>query len=295
MKNRPRSRYIEFCWISLSKQINNHAAAMKFQNLNSTIIKSNWRLFFLFFVLLMVNLEIQAQSNRPQYWYTYNHTGRFSDRWGYGFDLNHRSNGVVPFNSTLSAARMGMTYHTKTGFRFTAGYAWFGTYVSERYRIWLHENRIYEQAQYTHGNSKHNFVHRIRIEHRWREQFTDINSEATNVFLTNRYRYLFQMDGPIKRGPDRTTKLRWQAANEFFIHNKENVGYMLFDQNRTLAGVMISPKGNLSLAVLYQLILLQQPLLRELQTIHSFRITLFHQLDLRKEKKNNVYEVPVVD
>lgn len=268
---------------------------MKFQNLSSTIMKSDWRLFFPFFVLLMANLEIQAQSDRPQWWYTYNHTGRFSDRWGYAFDLNHRSNGVVPFNSTLSAARMGMTYHTKTGFRFTAGYAWFGTYVSERYRIWLHENRIYEQAQYTHSTSKHNFVHRIRIEHRWREQFTDINSEATTVFLTNRYRYLFQMDGPIRRGPERNTKLRWQAANEFFIHNKENVGYMLFDQNRTLAGVMISPKGNLSLAVLYQLILLQQPLLRELQTIHSFRITLFHQLDLRRVKKNDVYEVPVVD
>jgi hypothetical protein len=86
---------------------------MKFQNLSSTIMKSNWRLFFPFFVLLMANLEIQAQSDRPQWWYTYNHTGRFSDRWGYAFDLNHRSNGVVPFNSTLSAARMGMTYHTK--------------------------------------------------------------------------------------------------------------------------------------------------------------------------------------
>jgi hypothetical protein len=81
----------------------------------------------------------------------------------------------------------------------------------------------------------------------------------------------------------------------FFIHNKEEVGYMLFDQNRTLAGVMISPKGNLSLAVLYQFILLQQPLLRELQTIHSFRITLFHQLDLRRVKKEDIYDVPVVD
>jgi hypothetical protein len=72
---------------------------------------------------------------------------------------------------------------------------------------------------------------------------------------------------------------------KFFIHNKEEIGYTIFDQNRTLAGVLISPPGGLSLALLYQFIVQQQPYLREIRTINSFRITLFHQLDFRKKKK----------
>lgn len=252
-------------------------------------------LIFTFLISFVPGLQVQAQSTKPQYWFTYNHTGRLTERWSYGFDLNHRTNGIIPFNSSLSAARIGMTYHTKTGFRFTAGYAWFGTFVPQQDRIWLHENRIYEQAQYTHGKGKINFTHRIRIEHRWRQLFSDADLDETEVFLTNRYRYLFQLDGPIERNPDRKTSLRWQVANEFFIHNKEEIGYILFDQNRTLAGILISPTRSLSLALLYQLILQQQPFLKETRTINSFRITLFHQLDFRKKKINPIEEIPVID
>jgi hypothetical protein len=271
------------------------AKAMKVQQKKSINMKIGLMLFFPFFVFFIVGIQVQAQSNKPQYWFTYNHTGRFADRWSYGFDLNHRTNGIIPFNSSLSAARMGMNYHSRTGFRITAGYAWFGTFVPQQDRIWLHENRLYEQVQYSHKSGKVNFTHRIRIEHRWRQLFTDAALDKTEVFLTNRYRYLIQLDGPIARRPDRQTYFRWQVANEFFIHNKEEIGYMLFDQNRTLAGVLISPSKTLSLAVLYQLILQQQPFLKETRTINSFRITLFHQLDFRKRKTIMIEEIPVID
>ena len=268
---------------------------MKVQHRKSTIVKTGLRMFFPFFIFLFIGFKVQAQSTKPQWWFTYNHTGRFADRWSYGFDLNYRTNGIIPFNSSLSAARMGMNYHTKTGFRITAGYAWFGTFVPQQERIWLHENRLYEQVQYSHSSGKVNFTHRIRIEHRWRQLFTDVALDETEVFLTNRYRYLLQLDGPIARRPDRQTSFRWQVANEFFIHNKEEIGYMLFDQNRTLAGVLISPKGSLSMAVLYQLIIQQQPFLRETRAINSLRITFFQQLDFRKKKNPMPKEVEVID
>lgn len=257
---------------------------------------SRARILF-FYVLFSTVFFTQAfsQSSKPQWWFTYNNTGRFADRWSYGFDLNYRTNGLVPLNSSLTAARMGINYHTNTGFRITAGYAWFGTFASQQDRIWLHENRLYEQVQYNHGSGKVNFTHRIRIEHRWRQLFTDTSLGETDVFLTNRYRYLIQLDGPIPRKLERKTSLRWQVANEFFIHNQEDIGYMLFDQNRTLAGVLISPTKTTSLAVLYQLILQQQPYLRETRAINSIRITLFQSLDFRKKKTIIREEVPVVD
>lgn len=265
--------------------------------LKSSIIKFHFLMVVLtFLVSFTPNFQVQAQSDRPQWWFTYNHTGRFSERWGYAFDLNHRSNGVVPFNSTLSAARMGMTYHTQTGFRITGGYAWFGTNVQGRQKIWLQENRLYQQIQYNHSNSKNNFVHRIRNEQRWRQQFFDIDSDEVFRDLTTRIRYLFQLDGPIPRDPSRKTNLKWQVANEIFFHTRERVGDALFDQNRTLAGVLVSPqKSNLSMAFLYQFIIQQQPLLREFQPIHSFRLTVFHQFDFRKKKIIPVDEIPVID
>ncbi|MBX2963747.1 MAG: DUF2490 domain-containing protein [Cyclobacteriaceae bacterium] len=254
------------------------------------------RLCLLFtLIFLLIGDVVQAQATKPQWWFTYNHAGRLTDRWSYVFDLNHRTNGLVPFNSSLSAARMGMKYHTNTGFRYTAGYAWFSTFVSSTERIWLHENRLYEQAQYNHDSGKINFVHRIRIEQRWRQMFTDTEFDKTTLFFTNRSRYLFQIDGPIPHKAEQKAKFRWQFTNEFFIHNTEEIGYTTFDQNRTLTGILISPPGGLSLALLYQFIVQQQPYLREIRTINSFRITLFHQLDFRKKKNITVEEVLVID
>jgi Protein of unknown function (DUF2490) len=211
------------------------------------------------------------------------------------FRFDHRTNGIIPFNSSLSAARFGMNYHTKTGFRITGGYAWFGTFVSSSDRIWLHENRLFQQVQYGHKSGKINFVHRFRAEQRWRQMFTDVNQNQTKTFQTNRYRYLLQVDVPLSNKQEQRVKLRWQVANEYFIHNKEEVGYMLFDQNRTLAGLLITTKEQISLAVLYQLIIQQQPFVRETFTINSIRITLFHQLDFRKKKTILIDEVPVLD
>jgi hypothetical protein len=276
-------------------QMSNHAEAMKSQQ-KSAIMKLGFRMFFPFFVLLFFSLPIQAQFAKPQYWFAYNHSGRFDDRWSYNFDLNYRSTGLIPLNSSLIAARVGMNYHTNTGFRLTGGYAWFGTFVPDEDRSWLNEDRAYQQIQYNHKKGEINLVHRLRIEQRWRQQFTDESLDETISTFTNRYRYLIQFDGPITNYPENKIGFRWQLANEFFIHNKEQVGYMLFDQNRTLAGVLISPPGNISIAVLYQLIAQQQPFLKETFLINSFRITLFQTLDFRKKKKNIIEEeIPVID
>jgi hypothetical protein len=85
-----------------------------------------------------------------------------------------------------------------------------------------------------------------------------------------------------KAGTDKVT-LSWQAANEIMFHWGDNIDNNNFDQNRTLAGVVIPVNPKIDFAVLYQLILQHQPLLKETQTIHSMRLTLFHNLDLRRK------------
>jgi hypothetical protein len=227
-----------------------------------------------------------VQAQQPfQTWLTYNHQARLARKWGYTFDLNHRTSGVFPFTSILSAARVGAIYHVGPALRITAGYAWFGTNVSGRDQLLLHENRLYYQGQYNHGSGKVNINHRIRIEHRWRQQFVSSDPDITIRTRTDRYRYLIQFDGPLTRDPSARILWRWKAINEIFLHTNASEDFALFDQNRTLAGVSLGPNGgNMHLAVLYQLIAQQQPLSREMLVIHSVRLTLFHNLDLRKRK-----------
>ncbi len=236
------------------------------------------------------------QAQPPlQWWYTYNQQGRISEKWSTAFDANYRSYGALPFNSTLSALRAGGTYKWTPDLRITAGYSWFGTFVEDRERIWLHENRTYQQVQYQQRLPKFNLVHRIRVEQRWRERFVSIETDETRRDLNTRIRFLLQADGPIPRDESRSTRLRWQVANEIFFHTRERPGEERFEQNRTLAGVLASTEAGLSFAILYQFIYLQQPLTRQFDNVHSVRVTLFQQLDFRRGKASGRYEVPVID
>ena len=236
-------------------------------------------------VSLVIFLGSKVHAQQPfQFWATYNHQARVSNKWGYTFDLNYRTRGVLPFTSSLTAARVGIIYHLNPKIRITAGYAWFGTFVQDRYQIWLHENRLYEQIQYNTRKKNLKFSQRIRLEQRFRQAFVNNMNDETNVNFTFRARYLFQMQGPLKKkaGTEEVI-LSWQAADEIFFHWGENLNGNNFDQNRTLAGILIPAGRKIDIAVLYQFILQRQPILQTTQAINSVRLIVFHNLDFRKK------------
>ncbi len=151
-------------------------------------------------VVLVIFLSTNVQAQQPfQLWTTYNHQARLSNKWGYTFDLNYRTRGVLPFTSSLLAARAGVMYNINPKIRITAGYAWFGTFVHDRYQIWLHENRLYQQIQYNTRTPKLQFSQRIRLEQRFRQNFFSLSSDDVNVYFTFRARYHFQVQGPLLR------------------------------------------------------------------------------------------------
>lgn len=260
---------------------------MKFEcNNRQGLIKFRLKIHYSWLiVVVIIFLSNKVHAQQPfQLWTTYNHQARLSNKWGYTFDLNYRTRGVLPFTSSLTAARAGVMYNINPKIRITAGYAWFGTFVHDRYQIWLHENRLYQQIQYNTRSSKLQFSQRIRLEQRFRQNFFSLSSDDVNVYFTFRARYLFQMQGPLlkKSGTDQVI-LSWQAANEIFFHWGDNIGTTNFEQNRTLAGIIIAANKKIDFAVLYQLILQHQPLLDETQPINSVRLTMFHSLDFRKK------------
>jgi hypothetical protein len=239
-------------------------------------------------LLLLCLLAGRVQAQQPfQIWYAYNHTGLLSNKWGYAFDLNHRTREVLPAEAALSAIRVGASYKLASNLRVTAGYAWFGTYVPDIDRIWVHENRLYQQAQWTFRPKGLVLAHRVRVEERWRELLVNANQPFDPIkrdVFNFRARYMIQLTGPLTaRDSTGSAFLSWQAANEILFQTTEYRG--LFDQNRTLAGLVWRLSPALDLATLYQFIVQRRPEFESTQYVHSVRLTLFHSLDFRKQIK----------
>lgn len=220
-------------------------------------------------------------------WFTYNQTGRLTDRFSYTFDANHRTREVLPAVAALTALRGGATYQLMPRLRVTAGYAWFGTYVPDIDQIWVHENRLWQQGQLTTPRWGLSLSHRVRLEQRWRELLVNANDPDNPLkrdVFNFRARYMIQVSGPLtRRDSTGSALLSWQAANEIFFQTTEFTG--LFDQNRTLAGLVWHLSPTVDLATLYQFIVQRRPEFDTTQDIHSVRFTLFHSLDFRKNKK----------
>lgn len=237
------------------------------------------------FGMSILKPDFTFSQGDTQLWLTYNNQTRLSDKWGYTFDLNYRTRGFFPFNSTLTAARVGAIYFVNNRLRISGGYAWFGTYISDFDINWLPEHRLWQQIQWTIPKSKFQLVHRFRLEQRFRQELVRYPATDPTYAYTTRARYMIQFQGllvPPKK-PD-GFQLSWQAANEIMFHSGEIIGSSLFNQNRTLAGVVISPNRKLDFAVMYQLILQYQPIMEKVEEIHSIRLTAFHILDYRKSR-----------
>jgi hypothetical protein len=235
-------------------------------------------------LMLFAPMRIIAQEN-TQLWITYNNQTRLSDKWGYTFDLNYRTRGFFPFTSTLTAGRIGANYFLNDRWRLTGGYAWFGTYVYDFDIKWLPEHRLWQQIMWTVINPRLQILHRFRLEQRFRQELDLKPTSNPSYAYTTRARYMIQFQGLIIPPKEiNAFQLSWQAANEIMIHGGDNIGNHIFNQNRTLAGVVISPNRKLDFAVLYQLILQYQPVLDQIEEVNSIRLTAFHNLDYRKRR-----------
>jgi hypothetical protein len=238
--------------------------------------------------LLLVLRTSTAQAQQPfQIWFAYNQTGRLSDKWGYAFDANYRVREVLPAQASVTALRVGGFYQVNPRLRVTAGYAWFGTFAPDIDRIWLHENRLYQQAQWNFQPKGLALSHRIRLEERWRELLVDASDPTdpiTRKVFNFRARYMIQLTGPLThRDAKGAALLSWQAANEIMFQTSD-YDNGLFEQNRTLAGLVWRLSPTVDLATLYQFIVQRRQELGTTQDINSLRLTLFHSLDFRKKK-----------
>jgi hypothetical protein len=239
------------------------------------------------FLLFSVSSVLFGQNSSNQMWYTYNHQAIVSKKWGYMFDLNHRTTNFSDTRSVLSAARVGGTYLITREKRLSAGYAWFGTHFQNANKALLIENRLWQQYQVFARKGKLASFQRIRVEQRWRELMPPVNQKKGETAFSFRARYMYQIQGPIV---PLTSKNRlglwWQGASEIMLHAGDGIEKHYFDQLRIIGGVVLLPSKNLNLAVLYQYINQYRPPIKQHVNIHTIRLTLLHQFDWSDHTKN---------
>jgi hypothetical protein len=235
--------------------------------------------FALLFAFLLGSYWAVGQ-NPVQLWMTYNNQARFSEKWGLSTDFNYRTRGFFPFNSSLLAGRVGAVYRINDAHTCMAGYALFATKVNGYALDWLPEHRLWQQWQVNQGRETFRWSHRVRTEQRFRSELADATTEDLTFTFTFRARYMFQMQGLWYTTP-KGMDVSWQAANEIMFQFGNPIASSNFDQNRTLFGVVLAPNETISLAILYQFIAQYQAQINEVEPVHSFRLTLFHNLDFR--------------
>jgi Protein of unknown function (DUF2490) len=236
----------------------------------------------------LLSTDVRAQNSSNQMWYTYNHQAIVSKKWGYMFDLNHRTTNFKSTSSVLSAARVGATYLFDRNHRLTAGYAWFGTHTEGLKGNTLTENRLWEQYQVFKQPGKTSFFHRVRTEQRWRELAPQNGGTHGKTAFSFRARYMYQHQGPIwPITEERKFGVWWQGATEIMLHSGDGIDKHYFDQLRIIGGFILMPSKNLNLAVLYQYINQYRPATEQAYNIHTIRLTLLHQIDFSAHKKTN--------
>lgn len=228
-----------------------------------------------------------AQQSDSQIWYTYNHQAILSKKWGYTFDLNHRTGMVNNMQARISAARFGGIFFLDRNHRISGGYAWFGGYLKNAPVQMLDENRLWQQYLTLHKKGNLQYFNRFRLEQRWREQLPAIGSKRGKDFFQVRARYMFQIQGPVYRSATpREFMLWWQTASELMLQAGKGIDKHYFDQLRLIGGFVIQFNKSLSLATLYQYINQYRVQQHINQNIHTVRFTLLHTLDFTRHNND---------
>lgn len=213
-------------WNKIFKQVSKKSTALNKISLLGL-------LFILPFIGHSQQLPPKEVKHFNQFWTSINTTARISDKWFVLADFHIRRNNFLQ-DPGFYVLRGALNYKFRPNFAVAAGYAhlWLAsTFIDKIY--YLNENRIYEQALYTHPVGKIRFLHRLRNEQRWTE-YTLNDSASGNFRFTNRIRYLLNIRIPVSKNPKIPQIV---LANEIMVHFGKSVNYSNFEQNRIFAGI----------------------------------------------------------
>jgi len=221
--------------------------------------------------------EINEQT---QFWGSVNGTMRISGNWGAVADLHVRRNNFMA-DPSFGMVRFGAHYWVKDTLAVTLGYARMRVAPAQPdWTTWTHENRIYQQVQYSSLLGKVRLLHRVRNEQRWQETVeNDVLTGATK--FTDRVRYLASATVPLS-GNSKVPSLVF--SDEILLQFGPDVVLNTFDQNRLFGGIKQALSPSWSFDFGYMLVYQQKSSGYQYDKNHTVRLFFYWNPDFTGKK-----------
>ena len=217
------------------------------------------------------SVNVQSQS-----WFSVNSTLRISPKWSVIADFHTRRTNFMADNS-FYFARTGIQYTIDKNLNVTAGYGHFWAYPTTKdWHTIAHENRIYQQVQYSSKWRNISMLQRLRNEQRWQQKMVN-DQYSGKLRFTDRVRYLLSFTIPVFKNK----KLPALAlADELCLQSGKEIVYNTFDQNRFFIGIREQLRPDLSFDIGYMRVYQQKKSGYEFDRNHTFRLFFYYSPQL---------------
>jgi long-subunit fatty acid transport protein len=218
-----------------------------------------------------------------QVWLGYFNQTRFTNKWGLWFDAHIRKRDDFFSKYSIAAARLGLTYYINDDTRLTAGYAFFNYFPADNHKeISQPEHRGWQQLQWQTKYKRFSAIQRLRLEERYRRKIASDSALGDGYNFNWRARYSFLLQVPLGKGAPQPNTFSFVANDEVMVNFGRQIVYNYFDQNRFFAGLSYQASPSLSVQFGYMNIFQQQPSGDQYRMVHTGRIFVFQNIDLRK-------------
>ncbi len=189
----------------------------------------------------------RIQDNNSIAWGGIFTTTKFNDKWSWHAEFQcRRVDGIKTPQQNLF--RTGINYQPDSKLMFRVGYARvqtfpYGVYPLNAMGKTFTENRFFEMVTINDNIKNLSINHRFILEQRFVGRYSspELVKQDQTVY-SNRIRYMFRIDCPLKKTNPTNNAPYIAAFNEVFIGFGKNVGENVFDQNRL--GILFGYKFN---------------------------------------------------
>ncbi len=223
-----------------------------------------------------------------QLWFGYFNNTRFNERWGLWLDVQFRTKDHFVRDPFQFLVRPGLTYYINDRTRLTGGYAYFLHYPADNHpEIARPEHRFWQQIQWQTVYRKISTQQTFRFEQRFRQEVEAPDKLGSGYDFNYRMRANFQIQVPLSSKRFEQGDLSLVVGDEIMVNFGKQIVYNYFDQNRFLTGLRYYYQDRNSILFGYQHIFVGLSQKSHYRVLHTLRLTLLHNLDLRKSERRS--------
>lgn len=224
-------------------------------------------------------------TEMEQTWLNYANQTRFSDRWGLWSDVSLRTKQDWVNDFSQIIGRLGLTYYLSNQTKFTAGYAYVHHFPADAHPgVAQPEHRPWQQVQWHNNKPNLRLMQWVRLEERFRRKIKSEEERAEGYNFNYRVRYNLMLAWPLSQRAFEPGTFSAVANNEVLLNFGKEIVYNTFDQNRLFFGFFYHVNKHDQLQAGYMNLYQQLPAGSRYRTVHTARITYFHNLDLRRQQ-----------